>query len=47
MGVFLDYLNIWSLLHNPVGVVPVSAVREDEETGYEDGFNDEWTKLIR
>lgn len=47
MGVFLDYLNIWSLLHYPVGVVPVSNVEPGEDQGYEDGINDEWTKIIR
>lgn len=31
MGVFLDYLNIWSLLHYPVGVVPVSSVQAGED----------------
>lgn len=47
MGVFLDYLTIWSLLHHPVGVVPVTSVQDDEQAGYEDGFNDNWTKIVR
>ncbi|TNV80973.1 hypothetical protein FGO68_gene10665 [Halteria grandinella] len=47
MGIFFDYLNLWSLLHYPVGVVPVSSVQDGEDAGYEDGINDEWTKIIR
>lgn len=47
MGVFLDYLNIWSLLNHPAGVVPVSQVLKSEETGYDDQYNDDWTKIVR
>ena len=47
MGVFLDYLNFWSLLNYPVGVVPVAKVEESEEKGYQDTYNDEWTKIIK
>jgi hypothetical protein len=43
MGVFLDYLNFWSLLHHPVCVLPVAKVEDGEETGYQDSFNDKWT----
>jgi len=47
MGVFLDYLNFWSLLHYPAGVVPVAMVEQGEDTGYADEFNDKWTKVIK
>ena len=47
MGVFLDYLNFWSLLLYPVGVVPVGKVELGEDRDYEDGYNDEWTKVVR
>ena len=47
MGVFLDYLNFWSLLHYPAGVVPVAKVEPGEDIDYQDEFNDRWTKTIR
>ena len=47
MGVFLDYLNFWSLLHYPVGVVPVTQVLNGEDQVFEDGFDDDWTKITR
>ena len=34
MGVFLDYLNFWSLLHYPAGVVPVAKVEPGEDKDY-------------
>ena len=49
MGVFIDYLNFWSLLHYPAGVVPVAKTVPEEENGddYIDNFNDKWTKVTR
>ena len=47
MGVFLDYLNFWSLLHYPAGVVPVGTVAPGEDTGYVDTFDDKWSRIIR
>jgi len=49
MGVFIDYLNFWSLLHYPAGVVPVSKVFSNEDNGadYHDDFNDKWTKVTQ
>ncbi len=49
MGVFIDYLNFWSLFHYPAGIVPVSKTNLEEENGedYLDNFNDKWTKVTR
>jgi len=47
MGVFLDYLNFWSLLHYPAGVVPVGQVEDGEDVDYTDTFNDKWTKIMQ
>ncbi len=34
MGVFIDYVNFWSLLHYPAGVIPVSVVQTGEDKDY-------------
>jgi hypothetical protein len=46
VGTLRDYQIMWSVLHFPAGTVPMTTMRE-EETVYEDGFNDLWTKAIR
>jgi hypothetical protein len=42
-----DYNYIWNTLHYPGGVIPVTEVLPGEDTTYEDGYNDAWTKVIR
>lgn len=46
LGAFRDYQLIWSVLHYAAGTVPVTVVKE-EETHYEDGINDAWTRVIQ
>jgi hypothetical protein len=36
----------WNVVNYPVGSVPMSLVREDEQH-YEDGYNDAVTRAIR
>ena len=39
---------MWSVLHYPAGVVPITSVTEEETTYVaDDGHNDLWTKGIR
>ena len=43
LGNFREYQLIWSLLHYPAGVVPVTSVTEQEAENahnYQDGIND-------
>eukprot|EP00347_Sterkiella_histriomuscorum_P018941 403343571 len=47
MGVFLDYVSIWSVLHYPQGVVPVTEVLESETKEYQDTYNDLWTDFMK
>lgn len=53
-----DYTVIWNLLHYPAGSLPVTEVTQDEaltahqislghEYRYEDGYDDDWTRVIR
>ena len=42
-----DYTFIWNCLNYPAGVVPVTEATAEEETNYEDGFNDVITYWIR
>lgn len=46
---FFDYLAIFTALHYPVGVLPVSEVLsgEDDPNRYQDGVNDNWTRAIQ
>lgn len=46
VGTLRDYQIMWSVLHYPAGTVPMTVMRDDEST-YDDGFNDLWTKAIR
>lgn len=47
MNSLLDYTFIWNVLHYPSGVLPVTQVEQGEDSSYEDGYNDIWTKTIR
>ncbi len=42
MGIFLDYTALWSILHYPQGVVPITEVEQGEEE-FTDKYNDLWT----
>lgn len=46
MGLMLDYIFIWNVLHFPAGVMPVTTVRKDEQD-YSDHHNDSWTGLLK
>ncbi len=43
---FIHYTSMWSILHYPVAVVPITEVKENECT-YEDAYNDNWTKVLQ
>lgn len=45
-GLMLDYTGIWNLNGFPAGTMPVTTVRENEQS-YEDNFNDHYTKVIK
>lgn len=45
MGLMLEYIFLWNVLHYPAGSVPVTTVQEDEQD-FEDGYRDGWTNLI-
>jgi len=50
LGNFREYQLIWSLLHYPAGVIPVTYVTDREAENaknYQDEFNDKVTKAIR
>ncbi len=50
LGSFREYQLIWSVLHYPAGVVPVTFVTAEESANshnYQDGINDLVTKAIR
>jgi len=46
MGLMCEYTFLWSILHYPGGVVPVTTVQEDEQEYSGDGHNDGWTRLL-
>ena len=48
VGSIRDYQLLWSVLHYPAGVVPVTTVSaQDKEQAYEDGgYNDMWSRAI-
>ena len=41
-----DYTMIFNIHNMPSGTVPITSVREDEET-YNDDFNDIWSKTFK
>jgi fatty acid amide hydrolase len=47
LGSLVDYTILWNVLHWPAGTVPVTEVQAGEEYGYEDSYNDRWTKAIK
>jgi fatty acid amide hydrolase len=50
IGMLRDYQFIWSILHYPAGVVPVTKADTDGDLEYYpggDGHNDIWTREIR
>lgn len=44
LGAMVDYVALWSVLHYPQGVLPITKVTEEETKVYNDGHNDLWTK---
>jgi len=48
LGVTVDYLTIWNVVHYPVGVVPVTEVMEGEDAeSYKDDYSDYLTSKIK
>ena len=50
LGNFREYQLIWSLLHYPAGVIPVTYVTDREAknaSDYQDRYNDKVTRAIR
>lgn len=45
MGLMLEYIFIWNVLHYPCGSIPVTKVQDDEQE-FTDGHNDAWTHLL-
>jgi len=47
LGAFRDYQVLWSVLHYPAGVIPITTVGDGNDLIYpDDGYNDPWTKAI-
>jgi len=46
MATMTHYCLIWNILNFPTGSVPVTTVREEEQT-FTDSYNDKWTEMIR
>ena len=46
LGALLIHTLIWSLIHYPCGVVPVTEVLPGEHQKYEDNYNDKWTRKL-
>ncbi|CDW73663.1 amidase family protein [Stylonychia lemnae] len=47
VGGLNDYLITFSIIHYPIGVIPVTEVQEGEDLIYDDGVNDMITKNIK
>lgn len=45
MNLMREYTRIWNTLCFPSGVVPVTRVREDEQS-FSDSYNDRWSELL-
>lgn len=45
LGLMGEYSLIWNVTGFPAGVIPVTRVKEDEQT-FSDSFNDAWTKAL-
>ena len=46
MGMMLDYIFPFNIMHYPAAAIPITTVRENEQE-YEDSINDGWTKLLK
>ena len=45
MGLMLEYMFMWNVLHYPCGSLPVTTVQSDEQD-FTDKYNDGWTRLL-
>jgi len=45
MGMMLDYSVMWNITGFPAGILPITRVRENEQT-FNDSHGDFWTRLI-
>ena len=45
MGMMLEYMFLWNVLHWPSGSLPITKVQEDEQD-FDDAHKDAWTKLL-
>ena len=46
MNIMREYTRFWNTACFPAGVIPVTRVREDEQS-FTDKFNDNWTELLK
>ena len=46
MSMMLHYNLIWNIMHYPCGLIPITKVREDEQT-FDDHHEDSWTDLLK
>ena len=40
-------MHVLGAFYYPQGTVPITKVLASEQSGYEDGYNDRWTTIIR
>lgn len=45
LGLLVEYSIIWNITGFPAGVMPITRVREDEQS-FTDSYNDAWTKVL-